>query len=55
MTRMLVIITAALALVWVPSQASRIGDHLHAMQVSAPQLPLQSPAMPDRFSGTALR
>ena len=51
MTRMLIIITAALALVWVPGQASRIGT----VQVSAPAMSSTAVPMPNRFSGTALR
>ena len=51
MTRMLVIITAALALAWVPSQASRIG----VAQVSVPDTSSPAVTMPNRFSGTALR
>ena len=51
MIRMLIIITAALALVWVPGQASRIG----AAQVSASAVSSTAAPMPNRFSGTALR
>lgn len=51
MIRMLIVITAALALVWVPSQASHVGG-VHA---SAPAMSSTAMPMPNRFSGTALR
>lgn len=54
MTRMLVIITAALMTVWIPSEAAHLGDHRPAMQSAEAQSP-HTVLLQNRFSGTALR
>ena len=54
MTRMLVIIAAALVTAWIPSEAARLADHspaTHVEQAASPhELTLQN-----RFAGIALR
>ncbi len=54
MTRMFVIIAAALVTAWIPSEAARLGDYPSVVHIgqagSAHQLTLQN-----RFAGTALR
>lgn len=54
MTRTLVIITAALLTVWIPSQAARLGDHGPAT-LAAPAAPTHGMLQQNRFSGIALR
>ena len=54
MTRMLVIIAAALVTVWIPSEAARLGDHASAAQAGQAG-PMHELTVQNRFAGTALR
>lgn len=54
MTRMLVIIAAALVTAWIPSEAARLGDHLSAVQVGQAASPHELTPQ-NRFAGIALR